>query len=83
MASSIKICHKAIKEKYPNKKITAIFQPHQINRILRERNEFSDALKLFDNIYIYDIYAARENLQEQLDNFKNKNTDNINTLVEL
>jgi UDP-N-acetylmuramate-alanine ligase len=83
MASSIKICHEAIKEKYPEKEITAIFQPHQINRILRERNDFSDALKLFDNIYIYDIYAARENLQEQLQNFKSNKTENISTLVEL
>lgn len=83
MASSIKVCYDAIKEKYPDKKIITIFQPHQINRILRERDEFSAALKLFDNIYIYDIYAARENLQEQLSNFKNRNTQNINSIAEL
>ncbi len=83
MASSIQLCHEAIKSKYPNKKITAIFQPHQINRILRERDEFKDALKLFDTNFIYDIYAARENLQKQLENFKNKNMQNITTLVQL
>jgi UDP-N-acetylmuramate-alanine ligase len=33
MASSIKIGFEALKNKFPDKKITAIFQPHQINRI--------------------------------------------------
>jgi UDP-N-acetylmuramate--alanine ligase len=83
MASSIKICHQAIKEKYPDKKMIAIFQPHQINRILRERDKFKQELNPFDEIFIYDIYAARENLVEQLNNFKNKNTNNISTLIEL
>lgn len=80
MASSINLWYHAIKEKYPNKKITAIFQPHQINRVLRERNEFWKALKLFDNVFIYNIYAARENLAEQLENFKHLNIQNANTI---
>ena len=82
MASSINLWYHAIKEKYPNKKITAIFQPHQINRVLRERNEFWKALKLFDNVFIYNIYAARENLAEQLENFKHLNIQNANTISE-
>lgn len=83
MASSIKLCHEALKNKYPNKKIIAIFQPHQINRILRERESFQKSLKLFDEVIIYDIYAARENLIEQLDNFKHLNIENANTISEL
>lgn len=83
MSSSIRFCHQALREKYPQKKITAIFQPHQINRILRERNDFQKSLKLYDNIIIYDIYAARENLAEQLENFKHLNIENANTISEL
>ncbi len=83
MSSSIRFCHQALREKYPQKKITAIFQPHQINRILRERNDFQKSLKLFDEVIIYDIYAARENLAEQLENFKHLNIENANTISEL
>lgn len=68
MASSIKICHQAIQNKYPNQKITAIFQPHQAARIIEWRNDFPKALKLYDDVIIFDIYAARENLPELLKN---------------
>lgn len=83
MASSIKLCYDALKQHFPDKKLTAIFQPHQINRVLREWHEFSEILKQFDNAYIYNIYAARENLDEQLENFKHlkiKNADSIDEL---
>ncbi len=83
MASSITLCHQALKQYFPDKKFIAIFQPHQINRILRERNKFSESLKKFDNIYIYNIYAARENLDEQLANFQHLNIQNANTVTEL
>lgn len=83
MASSIDLCHKALKQHFPNKKLTAIFQPHQINRVLRERNEFAEVLKKFDHVYIYNIYAARENLDEQLENFKHLKIENANSINEL
>lgn len=83
MASSIKLCYEAVKNKYPDKKITAIFQPHQINRVLRERDDFQKALKLYDNVIIYEIYAARENLVEQLENFKHLQIENAQTIQEL
>ena len=83
MASSIKLCHEALKKHFPNKKLTAIFQPHQINRVLRERNEFSDVLRQFDDVYIFNIYAARENLDEQLENFRHLDIQNVNSVTEL
>jgi len=64
MASSIKIWYKTIKEKYPNKKIYAIFQPHQINRIALWWNDFIDAFQHYSDVIIYDIYAARENIHD-------------------
>lgn len=83
MASSISLCYKALRQHFPGKKLIAIFQPHQINRVLRERNQFWEILKKFDTTYIYNIYAARENLDEQLNNFKHLNIENANTIEEL
>lgn len=83
MSTSIKLCHEALKQHFPDKKLMAIFQPHQINRVLREWNEFAEILKEFDNIYIYNIYAARENLDEQLENFKHLKIENANSVDEL
>ena len=62
MASSIKIWYEALRWKFKKEKITVIFQPHQINRIETGRNDFIKAFKHYDQIFIYDIYAARENL---------------------
>lgn len=64
MASSIGFGYQALKKKFPKKKLFVIFQPHQINRIVTWRKDFQQALKNYDNIIIYDIYAARENLWE-------------------
>jgi UDP-N-acetylmuramate--alanine ligase len=83
MSTSIKLCYEALKQHFPDKKLTAIFQPHQINRVLREWNEFAKVLREFDNVYIFNIYAARENLNEQLENFKHLNIENANSVTEL
>lgn len=64
MASSIQLGYEALKQKFPDKKIFVIFQPHQINRIVTWRKDFENALKKYDQIMIYDIYAARENLSD-------------------
>jgi UDP-N-acetylmuramate-alanine ligase len=53
-----------LKEKFPDKKLICIFQPHQMHRILVGWNDFPNALKLYDESYIYDIYAARENIED-------------------
>lgn len=64
VASSIELWYKALKERFPDKKLICIFQPHQMHRILQWWNEFPEAIKLYDESYIYDIYAARENIED-------------------
>lgn len=64
MASSIEFGYMALRQKFPGKKLFIIFQPHQINRIVTGRKDFIKTIKKYDNILIYDIFAARENLQE-------------------
>jgi UDP-N-acetylmuramate--alanine ligase len=81
MASSINLGYMALKEKFPNKKILVIFQPHQINRIITGRKDFTKAIKKYDEAIIYDIYAARENLSELVK--KIPALKNIKTLEEL
>ncbi len=50
----------SIKEMYPDKKVTGIFQPHLYTRTRDFANEFSEALSLLDELILTDIYPARE-----------------------
>lgn len=45
---------------YKNKKLTAIFQPHLYSRTLHLYEDFANALSLFDEVILFDIYPARE-----------------------
>ncbi len=51
---------KSVKEIYPNKKITTVFQPHLFSRTKDFMNEFATALNLSDQLFLLDIYPARE-----------------------
>lgn len=50
----------SIRTLYPNKKITAIFQPHLYTRTRDFYKEFADSLSLLDEVILLDIYPARE-----------------------
>ncbi|MDR2836935.1 MAG: UDP-N-acetylmuramate--L-alanine ligase [Bacteroidales bacterium] len=50
----------AIKQLYPNKKITGIFQPHLFSRTNDFYKEFAESLSLCDNTILLPIYPARE-----------------------
>lgn len=64
MASSIQLGYTTLKAKFPDHKIYGIFQPHQINRIVTWWDDFIQASKAYDHFLVYDIYAAREDLQQ-------------------
>ncbi|MDR1006226.1 MAG: UDP-N-acetylmuramate--L-alanine ligase [Bacteroidales bacterium] len=51
----------SVKEFYPNKKITCIFQPHLFTRTRDFLDNFALSLELADEILLLDIYPAREN----------------------
>lgn len=59
--TELKSTLQALHKKYPQQKITCIFQPHQARRVMEFRKPFTDTLQTCDNLIIYDIYAAREN----------------------
>jgi len=50
----------AIRELYPTKKITAIFQPHLFSRTQDFVDDFAESLAKFDELMLLKIYPARE-----------------------
>lgn len=56
----IKACVNSIKQLYPDKKITGIFQPHLYSRTRDFAAGFSESLSLLDEVILMDIYPARE-----------------------
>lgn len=52
--------HQAILEMHPNKKITAVFQPHLFSRTQDFADDFAHSLSVFDAVLLLEIYPARE-----------------------
>jgi len=50
----------SVKELYPDRKLTVIFQPHLYSRTKDFYKEFAEALSLSDEVILLDIYPARE-----------------------
>lgn len=50
----------SIREMYPDKKITGIFQPHLYTRTRDFVDEFAESLSALDELILTDIYPARE-----------------------
>ncbi len=56
----VKATLEATKQLFPNKKITAVFQPHLYSRTRDFADEFGESLSLADEVLLLDIYPARE-----------------------
>ena len=50
----------SIKELFPGKKITGIFQPHLFSRTKDFAEEFAQSLEKLDELILLDVYPARE-----------------------
>ena len=81
--TEIKAVLDAFREKFPTKKLVAIFQPHQARRVLEFRQDFASTMQWFDEAIIYDIYTAREDLTELLQTFPTKQEYSIWSVDEL
>lgn len=51
---------KSLKELYPDRKVTVIFQPHLYSRTRDFYKDFAGALSHFDEVILTEIYPARE-----------------------
>jgi len=56
----LKACISSVRQMYPAKKITGVFQPHLFSRTRDFADEFAKSLDLLDEILLLDIYPARE-----------------------
>ena len=50
----------SIRQMYPGRKLTAVFQPHLFTRTRDFASEFASALSAVDKLILLDIYPARE-----------------------
>jgi len=81
----------SVKELFPTKKITGVFQPHLFSRTKDFANEFAEVLDKLDELILLDIYPARELPIEGVDaeliynkmNLKSKTLCSLDNLVEI
>lgn len=58
--TEIEALHHAVREMYPEKHITIVFQPHLFSRTKDFVDDFALQLSKFDTVILVDIYPARE-----------------------
>ncbi|HET6990682.1 MAG TPA: UDP-N-acetylmuramate--L-alanine ligase [Bacteroidia bacterium] len=58
--AELKACISSVRELFPGKKITGVFQPHLYSRTRDFADEFARSLELLDDVVLLDIYPARE-----------------------
>lgn len=58
--TEISACLQAVRSLFPEKKITAVFQPHLYSRTRDFMPEFARSLEAVDDLILLDIYPARE-----------------------
>ncbi len=80
----------AARQKYPDREIIAVFQPHTFTRTQTFLNEFADSLSEADQVYLCEIFgSARENhgklsiddLRGKIDNAKMIDEHNTKPLM--
>ncbi len=65
--TEIDAVYQAVQEMHPGKKVLAIFQPHLFSRTRDFGPEFARSLSRFDEVWLMDIYPAREEPLEGID----------------
>ena len=56
--SEIRATLDAARQKYPEKEVVAVFQPHTFTRTIALLEEFAAVLSLADHVYLCDIFAS-------------------------
>ena len=62
--NEVKACLNAIKQKYPNKKIVTIFQPHTFSRTKEFAEDLKKVFKTVHKAYFLPIHPAREKKED-------------------
>lgn len=91
--TELKVTINAAKQKYPNKKVIAVFLPNTYSRTLALKEDFIEVLKDADKAYVMDIKCDREKkedyenvssdmLIEKIDNAEKLSIDTVDKLSE-
>jgi len=64
--TELKLTLKAIKDRYPNKRLICVFQPHQHSRTHLLIDEFKTSFSDADKVIITNIYEARDSDDDKL-----------------
>ena len=84
--------YQALRENYPSARILAVFQPHLFSRTRDFGGDFARSLSRFDEIWLLDIYPAREQpiagidsewLLEQIENSNKKMVSKTDLIPEI
>lgn len=65
--TEIKACVDSVREMFPNRRITGVFQPHLYSRTRDLAEGFAESLSLLDEVILLEIYPAREEPIEGVD----------------
>lgn len=65
--NEIKATIEAVKQKYPNKKVITIFEPHTFSRTKKFASEIAKELNKSDYSYVMNIYKSRESQEDYPD----------------
>ncbi len=62
--TEVKAVIKAARQKYPNKKVVAVFQPHTFSRTQAFAEDLIKVLNLADKAFVLDIFPSREKQED-------------------
>ncbi|HWL12592.1 MAG TPA: cyanophycin synthetase, partial [Ureibacillus sp.] len=89
--TEIRATIQSARQKYPDREIVAVFQPHTFSRTAAFLKDFADSLSKADSVYLCDIFGSAreqkgalsiEDLQALISNGKILQTDKIEQLKE-
>lgn len=65
--NEVKATMKAVRQKYPHKKLVTVFEPHTFSRTKEFANQLAAVLNMADFSYVLDIHPAREKQEDYPD----------------
>lgn len=65
--TEVKVTLEAVRQKYPNKELVAVFLENTFSRTKSLHKDFADALNVADKAYVTDIFSDREKQDEYPD----------------
>jgi len=65
--TEVRVTLEAVRQKYPNKELVAVFLENTYSRTKMLYKDFADALNIADKAYVTDIFSDRESIEDYKD----------------